>query len=219
MNVPALPSLRGFFRVLTGSSSVRESARRQTRLEALLGRDTEPAPISFEQSRALAGKSVLVTGAGGSIGSEVCRRLLYYGPAHLILVEMSEAALYEIDLELRELQRGASGCEITPSPISVWLMMPLSCRMIIQAAVRTRSDVHKGRSTAPKRTDRFQPCTEAAIIAYGRPMTRQQNVTTPAVQSVRNRIVAFADVPSGMAAMLPDLSRSRSSAARRKASV
>ena len=114
MNVPALPSLRGFFRVLTGSSSVRESARRQTRLEALLGRDTEPAPISFEQSRALAGKSVLVTGAGGSIGSEVCRRLLYYGPAHLILVEMSEAALYEIDLELRELQRGASGCEIIP---------------------------------------------------------------------------------------------------------
>ncbi|MCC6678708.1 MAG: polysaccharide biosynthesis protein [Phycisphaerales bacterium] len=53
-------------------------------------------------SRILAGKRVLITGAGGSIGSEIARICAAYGPAQLILMERAENALFEIDRQLRE---------------------------------------------------------------------------------------------------------------------
>lgn len=59
------------------------------------------------------GKSILVSGAGGSIGSELCRQLLNYAPARVVLYEVSEVALYNIDRELRELIED-SGVEIVP---------------------------------------------------------------------------------------------------------
>jgi FlaA1/EpsC-like NDP-sugar epimerase len=49
------------------------------------------------------GKNILVSGAGGSIGSELCRQLLAYRPARIVLFEQSEPALYTVDLELRAL--------------------------------------------------------------------------------------------------------------------
>lgn len=61
-----------------------------------------------ELQRFLAGKIILVTGAGGSIGSEICRQIMRFCPAILILVEQAENNLFEIDRELREKWLGAT---------------------------------------------------------------------------------------------------------------
>lgn len=52
---------------------------------------------------AYAGRTVLISGAGGSIGSELCRQLLACGPAKLVLLDISELALYTVEMELQEL--------------------------------------------------------------------------------------------------------------------
>lgn len=66
----------------------------------LLGRDPVP-PNQHLFERCIRGKNVLVTGAGGSIGAELCRQILRLQPRRLLLFEMSELALYNIDRELR----------------------------------------------------------------------------------------------------------------------
>src|SRR5215203_2880656 len=72
----------------------------------LLGR--KPVNLDTpELQRFLAGKRVLVTGAGGSIGSEICRQMMRFCPHRLILLERAENALFEIDRELRERWVGA----------------------------------------------------------------------------------------------------------------
>lgn len=72
-------------------------------IEDLLGRD-QVAPVKKLLDRNIAGKVVMVTGAGGSIGSELCRQILKQGPRHLILLDHSEFALYQIGQELGELE-------------------------------------------------------------------------------------------------------------------
>jgi FlaA1/EpsC-like NDP-sugar epimerase len=69
--------------------------------EDLLGRDPVP-PREDLMSRNISGKTVLISGAGGSIGSELCRQIIRQSPAGLILLEVSEFALYTIATELRE---------------------------------------------------------------------------------------------------------------------
>lgn len=81
------------------SGKVRISQLRDVAIEDLLGRD----PVQIEHSSApaaLAGKVVMVTGAGGSIGSELCRQIARLRPARLVLVERAENSLYEIHREL-----------------------------------------------------------------------------------------------------------------------
>lgn len=69
-------------------------------LEDLLQR--EPVNTGIESIMGfLEGKSVMVTGAGGSIGSELCRQVMKYNPSHLLLLDRYENSLFEIDLELR----------------------------------------------------------------------------------------------------------------------
>jgi FlaA1/EpsC-like NDP-sugar epimerase len=73
----------------------------EVEIEDLLGRDPV-APNELLMGRTVAGKTVLVTGAGGSIGSELCRQIMSIGPRKLILAEMTEHALYAIEQELIE---------------------------------------------------------------------------------------------------------------------
>src|SRR5438874_4069544 len=79
---------------------------RNVSLHDLLGR----APVNLdtpEIQRFLAGKRVLVTGAGGSIGSEICRQTMKFLPERMLLVERAENNLFEIDRELRHRWIGA----------------------------------------------------------------------------------------------------------------
>lgn len=72
------------------------SSIRPVEIEDLLGRD----PVSIDTAHVaemIAGKTILVTGAGGSIGSELCRQLARFQPARLVLLEASEFALYSIE--------------------------------------------------------------------------------------------------------------------------
>ena len=71
-------------------------------IEDLLGRDPVP-PSRNLLSRNLAGKVVLVTGAGGSIGSELCRQIVVEQPRQLILLDHNEFGLYTINQELQKL--------------------------------------------------------------------------------------------------------------------
>jgi FlaA1/EpsC-like NDP-sugar epimerase len=95
VEVRTLPSVS---ELAQGTVSV--SDLRELDIDDLLGR--EPVnPNMLLMGKAIHGKVVLVTGAGGSIGSELCRQILAVGPVALVLVEQSEFALYEIHQELQ----------------------------------------------------------------------------------------------------------------------
>jgi FlaA1/EpsC-like NDP-sugar epimerase len=86
--------------IVSGNARLEEV--RDIEVNDLLGRDPVP-PNSALLSACIRGKSILVTGAGGSIGSELCRQILELSPRRLVLLEVSELALYEIERELRAL--------------------------------------------------------------------------------------------------------------------
>ncbi|MBI3043251.1 MAG: polysaccharide biosynthesis protein [Betaproteobacteria bacterium] len=83
-------------------------------IEELVGRDPVP-PISALLARCIERKAVLVTGAGGSIGAELCRQILALAPKKLVLLDLSEYALYAIHEELAALKgKFAYSAEIVP---------------------------------------------------------------------------------------------------------
>jgi FlaA1/EpsC-like NDP-sugar epimerase len=83
-------------------------------VEDLLGRDPVPPNPQLLEA-CVTGKNVLVTGAGGSIGSELCRQLLALNPKRLIMFEISEAGLYSIHRQLEDnLRASGSDCELVP---------------------------------------------------------------------------------------------------------
>lgn len=91
--------LPGLTDLVNGRADV--SDIREVDVADLLGRDpVPPQPELF--ARNIAGKVVLVTGAGGSIGSELCRQIVSQGPARLVLLDHSEYGLYAIDQEMRQ---------------------------------------------------------------------------------------------------------------------
>ncbi|ENY81450.1 polysaccharide biosynthesis protein [Sphingopyxis sp. MC1] len=97
--VRSLPNLTN---VIDGSITV--SDLREIQIEELLGRETVAAN-ELLMGKTIVGKTVLISGAGGSIGSELCRQIVRCGPARLILLEQSEYGLYAIEQELGELMQ------------------------------------------------------------------------------------------------------------------
>ncbi len=103
-----IQSLEGFgivLKIIPGlgdlvQGTVRIEDIREVGIEDLLGRDPVP-PVEELISLCVRGKSVLVTGAGGSIGAELCRQIANVQPEKLILFEQSEYALYKIEMDLK----------------------------------------------------------------------------------------------------------------------
>lgn len=93
-------SIPGMVDLVEGKARI--DSLRKVVITDLLGRDPV-SPIPELVSRNIQGKTVMVTGAGGSIGSELCRQIIINRPAQLILFELSEFSLYSIDSELRNL--------------------------------------------------------------------------------------------------------------------
>lgn len=94
VNVKTVPSLQ---EVLSGRTSISEI--RDIDIEDLLGRDPVP-PDRRLLLKSISGRAVMVTGAGGSIGGELCRQIVRLWPEHLVLFEANECSLYHIEREL-----------------------------------------------------------------------------------------------------------------------
>ena len=94
---------------------VQVSDLKELDIEDLLGRDPVP-PNQLMLGKKIKGKIVMVTGAGGSIGSELCRQIMKARPAVLLLVELNEFALYNIEHELQSFVSEASmgGVQLVP---------------------------------------------------------------------------------------------------------
>lgn len=92
-----VPALRD---IIAGTGNIREF--RDVNLEDLLGRD--PVQIDLRSVRnQIDGRVVLVTGAAGSIGSELCRQILQYGPTKLLCLDQSETGIFYLEQELSKL--------------------------------------------------------------------------------------------------------------------
>jgi FlaA1/EpsC-like NDP-sugar epimerase len=99
---------------------------REIEIGDLLGRSSvPPMPELFAY---LKGRTILVTGAGGSIGSELCRLIIRWGPAKLVMLDSSEFALYGIDRALR----GVGDCELVP------VLGSVTDRELIDHTIRTQ---------------------------------------------------------------------------------
>lgn len=96
LNFKTLPPLREIIDGKVGPQQVRS-----IRVEDLLGR--QPVRLNTRQiADLISGKNILVTGGGGSIGSEICRQLLRFGPGRLNIVDRAENRLHDILTELKE---------------------------------------------------------------------------------------------------------------------
>ncbi|MGS2716900.1 polysaccharide biosynthesis protein [Eionea flava] len=98
--IPSMPEL------LEDNDSITQL--REIEVEELLGRDPVPAESSL-MSKCISGKVVMVTGAGGSIGSELCRQVFSQSPKALVLFELNEYGLYKIEQELAECAKASGG--------------------------------------------------------------------------------------------------------------
>ena len=113
------------------SGQARINDIRDLELEDLLGRDPV-RPDTAVVAATLYGKSVMVTGAGGSIGSELCRQIVRHKPKSLVLFEQSEFSLYRIERELSAIS-DVEGLGVELHPILGSVVHRKRCEMVMRA--------------------------------------------------------------------------------------
>jgi FlaA1/EpsC-like NDP-sugar epimerase len=106
VEVKLLPSLSS---LVEGKVSIENI--RHVEVQDILGR-VPVSPKSSLLKKNIQGKNILITGAGGSIGSELCRQIIHLKPSKIVLFDHSEFNLYSIDFELNSLQ--INDCEVIP---------------------------------------------------------------------------------------------------------
>lgn len=146
------------------SGSVSVSDLREVQITDLLGREPVP-PNHLLLHRTISDRNVMITGAGGSIGSELCRQIGALNPALIVMVEMTEHALYLIESELREAhQKG----EINPAT-----------QIVAELGDITDED------TARRLFDRWRPGTVFHAAAYKHVPLVEENV----IAGLRNNVL------------------------------
>jgi FlaA1/EpsC-like NDP-sugar epimerase len=155
LTLPAIGDL------LKGSVSVGDL--REIEITDLLGRDPVP-PNHLLLHRTITDRTVLVTGSGGSIGSELCRQISLLQPERIVLVEMTEHALYSIENELRESQTSGK----------------IDARVSIHAELGSVTDA----KTVRRLFDRWRPDTVFHAAAYKHVPLVEDNV----IAGMRNNI-------------------------------
>jgi len=168
-NVP-VKTLPGLYELIADDSNLATQLR-PVQVEDVLGR--EPVEVDLESTATyIKGATVLVTGAGGSIGSELCRQIARVGPQRLVLVDQGETALFEIERELVD-ERG------------------FAAAIPVLADCKSRTKMHQV-------FDRYQPAVVFHAAAYKHVPLMEANP----LESVRNnalatRVVAEAAVEHG----------------------
>ena len=131
VRVKTMPAIED---IATGRVSVTDL--KPIEVDDLLGRDPVP-PDADLLKRAITGKAVLVTGAGGSIGSELTRQILRQAPRALVLYEQSEAALYEVETEIGDtLARMPDGGGAAAKPIIVGVLGSVLDAALLERTIR-----------------------------------------------------------------------------------
>ena len=160
------------------SGKVTVSDLRELNIEDLLGRDlVVPNPLMLTKN--ITGKVVMVTGAGGSIGSELCRQIVKAKPSILLLLEISEFALYEIHLELEAavsaLANQESELSTEASPLALFSKLPMLIPLLANAR-----DAH--RMAEIFRT--WRPTTVYHVAAYKHVPLVEYNL----VEGIKNNV-------------------------------
>ena len=126
VSVRTLPSVQ---ELVSGKISI--SDIQDLDIEDLLGRDAV-VPDSSLLAKNISGRVVLVSGAGGSIGSELCRQIIHQKPAQILLLEHSEFALYSIEKELMGLIQNGGICDVSITPFLASVQNESSIRSLFE---------------------------------------------------------------------------------------
>ncbi len=125
----------GLYEMLGGTVSINQL--RNVQIEDLLRREPVQTDIEAVQ-RLIAGKRVLVTGGGGSIGSELCRQILHFGPSDLLVLGHGENSIFEVCAQLNQQLRGLS-----PAPHAVPRVHPVIADIRFPDRIRAVFEQHQ----------------------------------------------------------------------------
>jgi FlaA1/EpsC-like NDP-sugar epimerase len=133
---------------------------RDITIEDLVGR--EPVSINRQECRdLLADKVVLVTGAAGTIGSELCRQIVHFGPRQLVMVDNNETGLHDLSLEL---MAGAQALDAAPVLSSLsYVVADVTDRQRMEAIFREYRPQITAHAAAYKHVPLMERCPEEAV--------------------------------------------------------